>query len=355
MKQTKMFLAATLMFVFMGYVATSCSNDDVQENTEVQGQETVLTRNVEVNVSTDSIKPAQIGPQTRVSVEFPDGGKGRMSYNYTQDDVLHIFTKVNGKYVDNVLKVKYGGGSSATFEGKIQYTESNKKGYAFVGDYKELRGNLLYLGKSDELNQVIIGKTVTQNNGIFQYGETSDVTAKGFYLYMDMLTSFATVKVESDFLSQLSPTDNIVLSCSSIASPKDSVGFMSGNIYLNLETGQMVSDSYTNSNSFYYRVGDLNLTFEDIISVTILPGYYVNFTVFTDLYTGNGEKKWQSRSARFSNVRDSYGWLSKGQWTFLNYSSNKNFYFGSIGKDTGGKGVYLPESGETVDFSKDSK
>lgn len=354
MKQTKMFLAAALMFVFMGYVATSCSNDDVQENTEVQGQETVLTRNVEVKVSTDSIKPAQIGPQTRVSVEFPDGGIGRMSYNYTQGDVLHIFTKVNGKYVDNVLKVKYGGGSSATFEGKIQYTESNKKGYAFVGDYKELRGNLLYLGKSYELNQQIIGNTVTQNTGIFQYGEVYDVTEKWVSLYMDMLTSFVTVKIEKDVLSQLNSEDQLSLSSYSMASEKDSVGFMHGNIYLNLETGQMISDDYSQSgNGITARVGDLNQDNNgDILSFTIFPGFYVNFTVFAYY----GEHQWQSRSARFYNVRGKYGWIKQGEWIFQdNYGTNRNFYFGSIGKDSGGKGVYLPESGETVDFSKDSK
>lgn len=350
-----------LALLFAGFI-TSCSSD---EDETIPSEEKVLTKHITMNVNSDSIRTTRVGNQSRFEVDLPENGHGYLSYSFQIGDTLHALTKINGKYHDSPLictKVDYDNLSqSATFEGDIQYSEANKTVYLFLGHYLALRNNLLYLGErykifnfnNDSNNPPINFNQITNAPWLYLYGRTHiEDSSSTLSASLDMLTSFITVTVPQNIINELDYYGVGVF----LASKKNDqykVGFPDGDIFFNIETAKIEATSYNTEFSFSADKNSL-IQSDGTMNIPLLPGNYKVCTCMVDY----GEREWQSNSATFSTVvgkdEGSYYKIQTqyGIWSFPQYSSNRNFFFGTVGEIEHGKTTDAPSPGSSVDFSK---
>lgn len=349
-----------LALLFAGFI-TSCSSD---EDETIPSEEKVLTKHITMNVNSDSIRTTRVGNQSRFEVHLPGDGHGYLSYSFQIGDTLHALTKINGKYHDSPLICTnvYNDNSSATFEGDIQYSEANKAVILFLGHYLTLRNNLLYLGERDKIfnfnhdsyDPPINFNQISNAPWLYLYGTSSiEDSLSTLYGSLNMVTSFITVKVPQKIIDELDG-GGVFYEVHSSKNKQANIGFPDGDIFFNIETAEIEATSYNTVVYLGYVSGTSLIESDGMINLPLLPG---NYQVCT-WYVYYGEEIWQSKCATFSTFVGSGSYYQETQSRsvyFTQYSSNRNFFFGTVGEIEHGKTTYEPSPGSSVDFSKPTK
>lgn len=348
-----------LALLFAGFI-TSCSSD---EDETIPSEEKVLTKHITMNVNSDSIRTTRVGNQSRFGVDLPENGHGYLSYYFQIGDTLHALTKINGKYHDSPLictKVSNDDiyqSNNATFEGEIQYSEANKTVYLFLGHYLALGNNLLYLGDSYKIfdyNSYPPYNWIPNAPWLYLYGKSYiEDSLSTLSASLNMLTSFITVKVPQKIIDELDG-GGVFYEVHSSKNKQANIGFPDGDIFFNIETAEIEATSYNTVGYLGYVSGTSLIESDGMINLPLLPG---NYQVCT-WYVYYGEEIWQSKCATFSTFVGSGSYYQETQSRsvyFPQYSSNRNFFFGTVGEIEHGKTTYEPSPGSSVDFSKPTK
>lgn len=351
-------LTLLLALLFAGFI-TSCSSD---EDETIPSEEKVLTKHITMNVNSDSIRTTRVGNQSRFEVHLPGDGHGYLSYSFQIGDTLHALTKINGKYHDSPLICTddYDYLKGATFEGDIQYSEANKTVYLFLGHYLALRNNLLYLGDSGQIfnnNYSFIQTWMKDVPWLYLYGSSHiEDSSSTLSASLDMLTSFITVKVPYNIIEESDGMDYVSCELYGIKNEQYKIGFPEGDIFFNIETAKIEATSYSISGAGIGANKEALRNSNGMINLPLLPGNYAACTLVVNV-DNKGEGIWQSSSATFSTVvgKDDRGGSYLGSWFFPQYSSNRNFFFGTVGEIEHGKTTSEPRPGSSVDFSKPTK
>lgn len=372
MRSFYVYAAAVVVAAISSNLLSSCSNDDLTSELEETGKEKVLTKHVVMGVKGDSIVPTRASDKnSRFTITLPESGIGTVKYRFSKGEEMSAFTKVNGKYIENKMTCTSTDSitGNAKFEGDLQYTESNRAVYLWLGSHADFYGDeFIYIGLGDygyqTLKKIFPGSLKGYAGLMFDSTKPSgypywpDNPPKYFYQYgksiipndntplsieLNMVTTLATIKVDTSMLDKMMNSTVYEFTIKSDASYGTKTGFPE-RPYFNFETGEVLTDDYYRTYYYddhqtSYKFGIYNFTKDDIediiknynglISIPLLPGYYKNFTISLETTRmGNKRFQWHSTPWSFSTVIGAPKDVDdKANHVF---SSNRNFFFGTI-------------------------